>query len=220
MSGRIFAIGDIHGCFGQLRTLVDEIIKPGKDDKLIFLGDYIDRGEQTKEVIDFIIDLTERGYDIVPLMGNHEAMLLDALENNENMWIWFQNGGYETVRSFGLRSINDLDKHYVSFFRALRFYFPLDNFLFVHAGFSDELHDPFEDRHTMVWTRNEVYNNPLLKDKIIIHGHTPITLSQCRERVASGKHILNIDTGCVYKSSPGYGRLTALEIKSYRLLSV
>jgi len=98
MNKRLFAIGDIHGCFDLLKELVENKIQLQKDDKLILLGDYIDRGDKSKEVVDFIIELSENGYDIIPLMGNHEAMLLDAFENEKDISKWIQNGGNETFR--------------------------------------------------------------------------------------------------------------------------
>lgn len=90
---RLFAIGDIHGCFDSFKDLVESKIQLQKDDKLILLGDYIDRGDSSKEVVDFIIKLLENGYDIIPLMGNHEAMLLEAFEDEKNISKWIQNGG-------------------------------------------------------------------------------------------------------------------------------
>jgi len=75
MNNRLFAIGDIHGCFDSLKVLVGNKIKLQKDDKLILLGDYIDRGEKSREVVDFVMELQEKGFDIIPLRGNHETML-------------------------------------------------------------------------------------------------------------------------------------------------
>ncbi len=83
MNSRLFAIGDIHGCFDSLKELVENKIQLQKDDKLILLGDYIDRGDKSKEVVDYIIGLLENGFDVIPLMGNHEAMLLDAFEDKK-----------------------------------------------------------------------------------------------------------------------------------------
>jgi predicted MPP superfamily phosphohydrolase len=84
MNKRLFTIGDIHGCFDSLKELVQNKILLQKSDKLILLGDYIDRGDKSKEVIDYIIELREKEFDIIPLMGNHEAMLLDAYDNEKN----------------------------------------------------------------------------------------------------------------------------------------
>lgn len=117
MTHRLFAIGDIHGCFDSLRTMIEQKIKIRKEDKIILLGDYIDRGPQSKEVVDYIIDLQNSGFDLVPLIGNHEAMLLDTLNNNEYFSIWIQNGGTETLRSFGISSLGKLAPRYIDFFK-------------------------------------------------------------------------------------------------------
>ena len=88
MNSRLIAIGDIHGCFDALRELIEQKVRLVKTDKLILLGDYIDRGDQSKAVVDYIIQLSQGGFDIFPLMGNHEAMLLDTLENESNLVEW------------------------------------------------------------------------------------------------------------------------------------
>jgi len=82
--GRIFAISDIHGCYKPFYELVVNTLKLRKSDRLILLGDYIDRGDQSKEVIDFIIDLSKEGFDITPLAGNHEVMLCDAYNDQDH----------------------------------------------------------------------------------------------------------------------------------------
>ncbi len=220
MSDRLFAIGDIHGCFEALQNLIENKIMLTKKDKLVLLGDYIDRGSQIKEVIDYIISLIENGYDIITLMGNHESVLLKALEKEEYIPGWIQNGGNKTIESFGLHSLNELDKKYVLFFKELHYYYSINNFLFVHAGFNDKIENPFTDFHKMLWSRNHVHDHPKLNDKIIIHGHTPVTLEYCQKLVAERKHTINIDTGCVYAGYPDLGHLTALELHKYKLYSV
>jgi serine/threonine protein phosphatase 1 len=212
---RTFAIGDVHGCYDQLRELIESKIRANAGDKIVFLGDYIDRGKKSKEVIDYIIGLNEKGFNIILLSGNHESMLLDSLETGD-MTLWGWNGGYETLRSFGIDLINDLNKKYVKFFSELVWYHEDDGYLFVHAGFNDTLAEPFTDRMSMIWVRREIYRNPVLVNRFIIHGHTPITFDQCRNNVLSGNNVINIDTGCVY-TEPGMGRLTAIEVNSKEL---
>src|ERR1035437_10324686 len=220
MKKRLFAIGDIHGCFESLRNLIENKIKLKRSDKLILLGDYIDRGPQSKEVIDFIIELQSNGFDIVALMGNHETLLIDALEDEKNLPKWRRNGGEKTLLSFCLQSLKDLGQQYILFFKGLILFYTFDNFLFVHAGFNDLIDNPFSDKFTMLWSRNTFYKHPLLIDKIIVHGHTPITLNHCQELVTTRKQRINIDTGCVYSDIEGLGFLTALELFSYKLFSV
>jgi serine/threonine protein phosphatase 1 len=220
MFERLFAIGDIHGCFDQFRIMVEDRIRIRKSDRLILLGDYIDRGYKIKEVTDYIIDLLQNGFDIIPLIGNHESMMLDAIDNAGSLSGWFLNGGHETLFSFGIESPGELDKKYLEFFRNLTYYYIEDPYVFVHAGFNDEITDPLEDRYHMIWSRRESYNNPFFSGKVIIHGHTPIPLSVCMEQVESGTRFINIDTGCVYNEPGGYGHLTAIELFTRKLYSV
>jgi len=220
MEKRLFAIGDIHGCFDSLRELVEHKINIGKSDKLVFLGDYIDRGNQSRKVIDYIIGLKDKDFDITTLIGNHESMLLEALLNEDFLPEWIRNGGSATLKSFGIKSIKQLGQSYIDFFKALQYYCLIDNFLFVHAGFNDNISNPLEDKYHMIWSRREEYTNPVLKNKIIIHGHTPVPELICRQEIQDKNRVINIDTGCVYGDIEGYGRLSAYNPYSGELLSV
>jgi len=217
MNKRLFAIGDIHGCFNTFRTLLEQKIQIREGDKIILLGDYIDRGTQSREVIDYIIDLKEKGFDIVPLLGNHEAMLLDAYKNEEFTSIWIQNGGSETLKSFDITSLKDIEPKHIEFFKGLDYYFAFEEYLFVHAGFNDSDSNPFADKYSMIWVCKQTYENPLLMNKIIIHGHRPIPVEICKEIVHSDKNVINLDTGCVYSNMTGYGTLTAIELNTRSL---
>ncbi|MCK9207039.1 MAG: serine/threonine protein phosphatase [Salinivirgaceae bacterium] len=220
MNKRLFAIGDIHGCFDSLKELVENKIQLQKNDKLILLGDYIDRGDKSKEVVDFIMELKEKRFGIIPLIGNHEVMLLDVYENEKNFSKWIQNGGDKTLKSFEISSLKGIESKYIKFFKDLRFYYSFEDYLFVHAGFNDNVLNPFTDYYSMLWKCKESYTNPLLANKTIIHGHNPISTSKCEGRFLSKHHVINIDTGCVYKDSVGYGRLTAYDCNHQRLLFV
>jgi serine/threonine protein phosphatase 1 len=220
MNNRLFAIGDIHGCYDSLKELVENKIQLQRDDKLILLGDYIDRGNKSKEVVDYIIELSVNGYDVIPLMGNHEAMLMDAFNDENNISIWIQNGGRETLKSFKINSLKDIESKYIEFFKGLRFYYAFEDYLFVHAGFNDNMLNPFTDYYSMQWECREIYTNPLLSDKTIVHGHNPVRVEICEERVLAQNSVINIDTGCVYKESEGYRRLTAYDCYRQRILFV
>ncbi len=220
MKERLFAIGDIHGCIDQLRELVESVIGIRKQDRIVFLGDYIDRGNKSREVVDYIMNLQHNGYAVIPLIGNHEWMLLEAYEKDDRLINWIFNGGSFTLESFGIIALKELSREYVDFFISLRYYYVFENYIFVHAGFNDNISDPFNDYYDMIWTRRESYSNPVFKDKIIIHGHTPVTLEICRKRIDKKNRVINIDTGCVYSDITGYGHLTAVEVFSMRLFSV
>jgi len=220
MTERLLAIGDIHGCLTPFIDLVEQKIKLKHGDKLVLLGDYIDRGYQSREVVEYIINLKKKGFEIITLLGNHESMLLNTLDNDEFLSIWTLNGCIETLESFGIRRLRDLDQLYIDFFKNLLYYWSFNQFIFVHAGFNDSIEDPFEDKAEMIWTRREKYENPVFKDKIIVHGHSPITESICKQRIMEKDPVLNLDTGCVYTDRSDYGRLSALELYSMQLYSV
>jgi len=213
----LLAIGDLHGCINEFRTLIEQKIQITRNDKLILLGDYIDRGTHSKEVIDLIIELKEKGFDVVPLMGNHESMLLDAYRNDDCLPIWFENGGGETLKSFEITSVKSFDSKYIDFFSGLRYFFEYEDFLFVHAGFNDLIDNPFDDKYSMIWCCKNSYKNKKLKYKTIIHGHSVIPALICKELVKCNSNVIGIDTGCVYAENEGYGILTAIEVKSRRL---
>ena len=128
MNTRLFAIGDIHGCFDSLKRLIEETIQINHGDKVILLGDYIDRGTQSKEVVDYIIELQDKGFDVISLLGNHEAMLLDAYKNNDAVPPWIQNGGAETLKSFGINSPTNLQSKYIDFFKSLNPFYSIEEY--------------------------------------------------------------------------------------------
>ncbi len=214
---RLIAIGDIHGCYNKFYQLVNDRIKLTKNDRLVLLGDYIDRGDQSKEVIDFIIHLLKEGFNVFPLKGNHEELLMQAYQNTNSIPKWIINGGQKTLDSFGIKDVRDISIEYIQFFKNLRFYYSIKKFLFVHAGFNDIISNPFEDENDMLWVCNNTYSNKLLRDKIIIHGHCPITKEVCKTAVINKDKVINIDTGCVYADKNAYGTLTAYDCNNDKL---
>jgi len=217
---RLFAIGDIHGCFTTFYELVVRTINLKKSDRLILLGDYIDRGEQSREVVDFIIDLKKKGFDIIPLTGNHEMMLVDAYRDPGMLPLWFMNSGITTLLSFGISDIREMPRPYIDFFSGLEYFKAIGDFLFVHAGFNDYAEDPFNDKYYMVWECKPSYENPLLQNKTIIHGHRRRFVEQVKKLISENSKVIPLDTGCVYEKELGYGYLSALEVNSKELVSI
>jgi serine/threonine protein phosphatase 1 len=217
---RLLAISDIHGCFDTFYELVVNRLKLTKSDKLVLLGDYIDRGTKSREVIDFIIDLISSGFNIVPLAGNHEVMLVDSFRDYSFMPLWLMNNGESTLESFRISGINQIESRYIDFFTTLSYYHISGKFLFVHAGFNDHDPDPFSDIHGMIWECRSSYSNPLLKEMTIIHGHKPRSIDQVMERLSANSKVIPIDTGCVYGIEDGYGLLSSLEVNSMTITTV
>jgi serine/threonine protein phosphatase 1 len=204
---RTFAIGDIHGCLDKLEDLIS-LIDPGPEDCLIFLGDYIDRGDSVSGVIDFLIDLAGR-VPCVFLRGNHEDMFITFLEFGSNRTVFFANGGMKTVESYvkneRLTSNDQVarmlpDAHRV-FLSNLKWYHEDDDYLYVHAGIKPGIVIEKQDRYDLIWIRDEFIFSPTGIKKKVIFGHTPFA----RPMVKPDK--IGIDTGAVYG-----GVLTAIEL--------
>ncbi|MEX0769331.1 MAG: metallophosphoesterase family protein [Balneolaceae bacterium] len=206
---KMIAIGDIHGCCRSLEGLLEKL-EEYPDHRLIFVGDYIDRGPCSREVVDCLIEL-EKKRDCVFLRGNHEQMLLDATGEgkHENFQMWIMNGGDNTLRSYGLTPAKlDFPADHLEFYRNTKFFYSTDDYFFVHAGapIHQSLEASMENpqfRHDFLWTREHlnIYDTPW--EKKVIFGHTP------RPDPIQRPKMIGIDTGCVF-SSPGYGKLTAV----------
>ena len=206
---RIFAIGDIHGCKRTFQKLLEEI-NIRKSDTIFCIGDYIDRGPDSKGVIDLILDLRKRGFRVSTLRGNHEQMMMESDAKRTDFMDWYINGGDTTLESFGVASFHDFAPEYKDFFKRTRYYFESGPFIFVHAGLNFGPEDLFEDRDAMLWMRNITIDKKKLGDRIIIHGHTPRPL----EEIVNPERddVYNLDAGCVYKDRPGHGYLVALNV--------
>ncbi len=212
-----WVIGDIHGCSKTLRTLVEEKIKPGKEDKLIFVGDYVDRGPDSKGVVSYVMELRLMGYNIVPLKGNHEDMMLRSVDDKTIRNNWFYNGGMPTLRSFGVRETREVPGHFIEFLSSLEYYYQTDNFLVVHAGLNFAIDDPLTDKESMLWTRNQSVSPEKIGHRKMVHGHTPISLDELKGAIEKNSMDLDLDNGCVYVGTPGLGNLCALEMSSMQL---
>ncbi len=211
----LFVIGDVHGCLDELKLLIKKL-PLGGGSTILFLGDLVDRGPDSKGVIDFILELKKK-YRVIGLLGNHEEMLLSFLDNptagEAGRFIF--NGGAATLRSydshFDGEPVSIPDSHLV-FFRSLELHHETDDFYFVHAGLPNrpltEISDE-RDRETLLWIRTPFLNSSYDWGKTIVHGHTPT------DAVEIHKKRINMDTGCIYN-----GALTTLQIPQMRTFSV
>ncbi|MGA1874686.1 MAG: metallophosphoesterase family protein [bacterium] len=212
---RIFAIGDIHGCFDKLCSLMDRIAPDRLKDILIFLGDYIDRGPQSMEVVDYLLHLSEIGFKAIFLKGNHEAMLLDYLDNPDDYhrMMYMFNGGYATVESYTLRMKSGggflVPPAHMIFFQSLRLFYETDSHIFVHAGLLPGLPLNEQKEKDLLWIRDEFIHSSYDFGKIVVFGHTPF-----QEPLILEKKI-GIDTGAVYGN-----KLSCLELPAGRFHSV
>lgn len=201
MPGRTIAIGDIHGCSAALRALV-AAIEPKPNDTLVALGDYVDRGPDSRGVLDQLLALEKR-CRLVPLLGNHEIMLLDALTNPTVVEPWKECGGKETLASYGGKLSNVPDEHW-NFIRRCRRFYETANHFFVHANYDADLPLDEQPDYLLFWEHLMLHTpRPHDNGKIAIVGHT----SQRLGNVLDGGHVICIDTFC-----HGGGWLTALDV--------
>lgn len=211
LSGRRFAISDIHGCFKTFKALLKKI-KLQKEDDLFLLGDYIDRGKNSKGVIDHIWDLKEDGFRVHCLRGNHEQMMLDAQLSKMKESFWMRHGGANSVKSF---PDNIIDRDYYDWMSSLPFYLETEDYLLAHAGFNFKNSNPLEDIDAMIWIRNwyDDLDKVWLGERFIVHGHTPTRRPILEERLQniSEVPIINVDCGCCYNKE-GLGFLTAFDL--------
>ncbi len=202
-----YVIGDIHGCLKSLKKLMKKIpVK--KNDELIFVGDYIDRGSDSKGVIDFLLELDKK-YKCKFLRGNHEQMLLDYLDDKNLGRIWYFNGMDATLKSYG--NINLIPKDHLDFFRNTEFFYNSGDYLVVHAGVLPGKSLEEQDEMELIWIREEfIYCEKPLENKIIVFGHTPFLDGPYIDKTKIG-----IDTGCVYG-----GKLTAIRLEDREYFQV
>jgi serine/threonine protein phosphatase 1 len=189
----IWAIGDVHGCYNKMISLVEKI---PKTEKIIFLGDYVDRGPAIDKVCEFV-NVNIDNPRFVFLMGNHEEMMFNATQSPDHMEGWLLNGGKKTQEQVG-----DKFELYCDLFRGLRDRYETEHNYFVHGGLSPGVSFDKQSRDVILWYRTkDDYNH----GKHLIHGHTPQkgNIEQLTWRT-------NIDTGAVF----GY-KLTAVKIEMY-----
>jgi serine/threonine protein phosphatase 1 len=181
-----YVIGDVHGCYNELMTMTDLIFKR-QVDKIIMLGDYIDRGFNSKQVIEYCIDFKQQlGDKFIALKGNHEDMCLYDVQT------WMNNGGRETMESYGGYDALIPDEH-IAFMRNLPEYHETENFIFAHAGVQEMPFVPMNEQpsHALLWKRYPKNYSPDIP-KTLIHGHTPQMEVEITEKR------VNIDTACVF----------------------
>lgn len=211
-----FVISDIHGCSETFKSLI-ETIKLSYKDHLYILGDFINKGPDSKGVLDFVFSLQKDGYQVSSLRGNHDQMLLDVqLGNVAGSWL-NEEQKIITLKSFSVNSPFDIPKPYINFLDATPFYIELDDYFLVHAGFNFLIKDPLSDKPSMLNSKNFWEFNGKLNGKKTIHGHTPVSLTEIKKNVKDQKDIIAIDGGCVYTDRKDMGNLIALNIDSMEI---
>ena len=211
------AIGDIHGCLDTLQKFLEFNLRPEKGDRIIFLGDYIDRGPKSAQTIEFVYDLVNNSeeFEVIALMGNHEDMFLEVLERPDSVsrtQNFLCNGGDRTVQSYldmeqqyfdagfemhkvelmTIQGIKDfyIPKHHIEFIQNLPLRLEDEEFHYVHAGMRPLVHPSDQEDVDLLWIRYEfLYSQGLFGGKRVVHGHTHVQ--------APEQHMnrINIDCG-------------------------
>ncbi len=216
--GRFFIVGDIHGCPQELEDTITACALE-RGDRVVFLGDYIDRGPGAREVVEFLLDLqADNVCTLTFLKGNHEDMFLDFLGYSGHFGESFLvNGGVATLKSYGIpqemlgrNAASRLPAQHLAFFQQLERYVAIEDTLCVHAGI-DPLHSlAAQEEEAMFWIRQEFITHPHPLPYTVMFGHTPH-----REVLFDLPYKVGLDTGLVYG-----GKLSCLEVTEKKLLQV
>jgi serine/threonine protein phosphatase 1 len=218
----VYAIGDVHGCLDELLALEDIIVRDAQNlpcrGLIVMLGDYVDRGPASAQVLDHLIAPPPPGLERICLAGNHELAMLDYLEGRITRAAWLRMGAEPTLLSYGidhqrLRDIcggdeqiddiirNTIPSAHLTFLRSLTVLIETDRYIFVHAGIRPELELEKQTDDDLVFIRSAFFDKAHLLTRYVIHGHTPT-----EEARREGMRV-NLDTGAFFS-----GRLTALRI--------
>ncbi len=223
---RVYAVGDVHGRADLLRELHGRIVADAEGGPaqraIVYLGDYVDRGPDSRGVLDLLLDEAPPGFEQIALLGNHEAMLLAFLERAENGPPWLWNGGAATLLSYGVAPparADDADAlaelraafaaalpaRHLDFMRGLRLSHVEGGYAFVHAGVRPGLPLDLQHAEDLLWIRGEFLNSRLDHGHVVVHGHT------IGREVEMRPNRIALDTGA-YAS----GRLSALGLEDDR----
>lgn len=215
---RTLAISDIHGCYDEFNTLLNTVEYNPEQDKLILLGDYVDRGLKSKEVVEQVKSLVEE-WGVIALKGNHDQMMIDAFNKEDEDERWLRNGALQTIESYcgqdsfidgfeqdtymeAKKYIKNHYAHHLEFLNTLPLYYETDNHIFVHAGINP-IHENWKESQSTrdyLWIRDVFFNYATNLEKKIVFGHTPVANLHGIEDIwfsPMGDKI-GIDGGCVF----------------------
>lgn len=213
---RLIAVGDIHGQFDMLQELMGKI-DPSDRDFFVFIGDYIDRGKKSREVVDYLINF-KKEYRSVFLRGNHEDMLLDLLGLDEEAiyGLYYEgNGGIFTALSYGDvgSTVADLGhlipQEHLEFIKDTKIFFETDHYYFAHGGVMPGVPFGEQKREVLIWIRHQFINYPTGLGKIVVFGHSP------QRRVLITVDKIGIDTGAGY-----FKKLSAIDLFTKEIFQV
>ncbi|MCW5704894.1 MAG: serine/threonine protein phosphatase [Bradyrhizobium sp.] len=194
---RTYAIGDIHGCLDKLIGLMALCYADAgnRPTKFIFLGDYIDRGPNSQGVVEFLMSFQQdRPDDVICLMGNHEDMLLAAVDAPDWEESWLRNGGIQTLQSYREATVANIPQDHINWIRNLPKVHDDGLRFFVHAGIHPDRPLNRQDEHDLLWIREPFLSSTKDFSRLVVHGHTPLKTGKPDIR----PNRLNLDTAAVY----------------------
>lgn len=217
---RVYAIGDIHGCLEELDgllALIDNDHGDASQSQLVFLGDYVDRGPDSRGVLDRLIEIKKSKSEAIFLKGNHEAIMLDFLSDPEDMYHWLDWGGEETLQSYGIDRVlgrapedlaealtDNLPAAHLEFLNSLQLTHSEGDYLFVHAGVRPGVSLKDQQEEDLLWIRKRFHKAAAHErpDQVVVHGHQPM-----KKPLDAGWRIA-VDTGACWS-----GQLTAVVLE-------
>lgn len=214
-----YAVGDIHGGKRTFQALLSGLpLRRG--DRLYLLGDYIDRGPDSHGVLDAVLALLDAGFDVRPLLGNHEDMLLRNITGDHDAWSanWMEMFGTDTLRSFGVSRPRDIPARHLALLDSLTLIGLEDDFVLVHAGLNFSAENPLTDSVPFhcLWSDCGLPDKAGIGGRTLITGHTVRTLGQIGDSLSSPR--ICLDNGAFTKRQPEYGNLVALNLDSRKLI--
>jgi serine/threonine protein phosphatase 1 len=193
-----YAVGDVHGCLDKLVRLLGRCRLHGgaRPMRLVFIGDYIDRGPQSRRVVELVMETQKVAVDrVICLRGNHEAMALAAAaEGGDTEALWLMNGGGATLRSYQVDQAAALPADHLAWFASLPLCYDDGRRYFVHAGVDPRRSFVEQREHDQLWIREPFLQHRGDYGRLIVHGHTPCETG-CPDLRANR---LNIDTAAVF----------------------
>lgn len=218
----MLVISDIHGEYDKFVQLLEKTNYQSAKDQLILLGDYVDRGPKSKQVLEKVIELQSEG--AIVLRGNHDQMMIDVTEEKEGAWErWKRNGGLATLESYHGTKVakkipdSEIFHKHINFIKTLDYYYETSDYIFVHAGVKPGKEPEKTDPWTLLWIRDEFFKH-YQGEKTVVFGHTPTRYlnGPGDDSIYFGKNkIIGIDGGAVYG-----GQLNCLELPSKKAYAV
>ncbi|WP_192822611.1 metallophosphoesterase family protein [Rufibacter sp. LB8] len=213
-----YALTDIHGCLKTFKTMLQDVLRLQPTDHLYLLGDYINKGPDSKGVLEYIFELQRNGFQLTCLRGNHDQLLLDAVSKGEQaVWLSGEDKA-KTLENFGVTSFAEIPELYRTFVQNLPLLVVLEDYVLVHAGLNFSRPNLLAtDNHTLMNTKRQQPTAAKMGHRLLVHGHLPVPQKTIERLCHKPKGAINLDAGCVYYKNEEFGKLCALNLDTREL---